>query len=146
MRVWAVAGMALVLAAGWAMAEPPKALVPLQGKWRIIQATESGKLIDPEVFRNFPVTFSDDQMEMVHEGDKMVKFTVFANPDRDPPEIDAQFPKDVEKGRIMRGVYRIDGERMAIAIGIDPKSTRPINFQALGGDKPTMTMVLERIK
>ena len=135
-------------AGGVAAADPPadKALEPFQGKWEIVEATERGRAADPEKLKMFPVTFAGAQMEMIYEGKKTAKWTVTVRPEKDPKEIDAVLPAGEDGGRTMRGIYRFEDGALRIAFGLKRESARPEKFESVGGDRPTLVMVLKKVK
>jgi uncharacterized protein (TIGR03067 family) len=133
--------------AGLTFADNPdtrKLLEPFQGKWQVAEAAERGKPGDAETLKKHPVTFAGDQLEMIYEGGKTMKWTVTVRPDRKPAEIDATFPKDVEKGKMMRGIYKFEEGVLTIALGLDKDSTRPTKFESTGGEKPSLLLVLKK--
>jgi len=128
-----------------AAADPPadKALEPFQGKWEIVEATERGRAGDREKLKMFPVTFAGNQMEMIYEGKKTAKWTVTVRPDKDPKEIDADLPAG---DRSMRGIYRFEDGALRIAFGLNRETPRPEKFESTGGARPTLVMVLKKVK
>jgi uncharacterized protein (TIGR03067 family) len=126
-----------------------KSLEPFQGKWQIVEASERGKPGDPDKIKKHPVTFDGDQMEMMYEGDKTIKWTITIRPDKKPAEIDTTFPKDVQNGQVIRGIYEFNEGVLTIALGVDKGSTRPTKFESAADDKrgkPTLLMVLKKGK
>jgi uncharacterized protein (TIGR03067 family) len=91
------------------------------------QAQRPGE--DEEISGEYPVTFDGDQMEMIYEGNKTIKWTVTIRPDITPAEIDAALPKDVMNGKVVRGIYKFKEGTLTIALGVDEDSTRPTKFQ-----------------
>ncbi len=118
------------------------ALKPFQGKWIILRAQEGQEEIDAKVFAKFPVTFDGDQMEMIHEGQKMVKHTVRIRPNANPKEIDAQSPSTINEGKLLRGIYKFEDEKLTIAFGLNKESTRPSQFVAGVEGEKVLVMVL----
>jgi uncharacterized protein (TIGR03067 family) len=125
---------------------PEKALEPFQGKWQIVEASERGKPADVEKLKKFPVTFAADQMDLVFEGQKTVKWTVVVRPDKDPKEIDATLPKGSDGDVSLRGIYQFDGDKLHIAFALKKGADRPARIEAVAGDKPTFVMVLKKAK
>jgi uncharacterized protein (TIGR03067 family) len=141
--------IALVVTVGLTTAAGPaddKALEPFQGKWEIVEASERGQAGDPEKLKMFPVTFSGNQMELIYEGKKTVKWTITVRADKDPKEIDATLPKDLEGGKTVPGIYRFEEGVLRIALGLGQEPARPQKFESVGGGKPTFVMVLKKAK
>src|SRR5262249_60636909 len=93
-----------------------QALNQFQGKWAVVKAQEGQEEFDAKELAKFPITISGDQMEVVHEAEKMVKLTIRIRPDAAPKEIDAQFPAKGEQGRVLRGIYRFDDGMLTLAL------------------------------
>ena len=144
-----IAKFVTVIASGLLIGADPKGdetAKPFQGKWEIVEATERGVAADPERIKKFPVIFSGDQMEMIYEGKNTIKWTVTFRPDKSPKGIDAALPKEIEKGKIVRGIYQFEEDFLQIALGLDAESTRPQNFESVKGGKPTLVMLLKKAK
>ncbi|MGL6076219.1 MAG: TIGR03067 domain-containing protein [Fimbriiglobus sp.] len=141
--------MLVTVFAGVSLASEPdakKLLEPFQGKWEITKASERGKPADPELLKKHPVIFDGNQIEMIYEGGKRMKWTVTVRPDKKPAEIDTVFPKDVEDGKVIRGIYKFEEGVLTIALGLDKNSTRPTKFESTAGQKPSFLMVLKKAK
>jgi len=120
-----------------------KSLEPFQGRWTVLKGQEGQEVFDEKILAKFPMTFTGDQMEMVHEAEKMVKLTVRIKPEGDPKEIDAQFPATIESGKLLRGIYKFEDGTLTLAFGLDKDSTRPSKFEAGLKGKKTLVLVLK---
>ncbi len=128
-------------------AEPDakKGLKPFQGKWQIAEAEERGEVAPAEKIKN-PVTFDGDKMEITGYGGTTIKWTITLRPEKEPAEIDAAYPKDVEKVQVLKGIYKFEDDTLTIALGLDTDSTRPTKFESKGGSKPSLVLVLKKAK
>jgi uncharacterized protein (TIGR03067 family) len=149
--------VALSLAAS--PAEPPKdkekelpeaaqkELKKLEGKWKIVKSLDSTKEAEPDP-KDPALFFVFKGNELTMEfGEKKEAIRITAiDPSTDPKCIDLTEKREGKPDRIIEGVYKIDGDKLLIALCItkDGKE-RPVSF-----DKPTdprtVVWTLKRVK
>ncbi|MDY3557300.1 TIGR03067 domain-containing protein [Gemmata sp. JC717] len=133
-----------VLAASVALSSAPvsadekanKALVVLQGQWKVEKIVAAGEQVSAEDTAKLTFTFKDNQM-IPSDNPKDVA-TVKLDPDRKPTWFDVT---DRAK-ETMLGVYELSGDTLKICLA-DPGAERPKGFGSAKGSKTTY-MVLKR--
>ncbi len=107
------------------------------GKWSFKSVKLNGKEMSGTLFKNALMTlkdnhFSTSQAGVVHEGVYIV------DPTASPKIIDIVFTKGPDRGKVVRGVYSLEGDVYTICIGLN-ETTRPTALES----KPGSGNVLE---
>ncbi len=93
-------------------------------------------------FKKYSVVFNGDQWT-VSEGDKIAAQTFFrVDPTKTPKTIDIV---DIDKGRIIRGIYALKGDTLTICDRGAEKGGRPTEF-ATKPNSGFVLIVLNRVK
>ena len=74
------------------------------------------------------------------------KFSVVVRPDENPKQIGAALPKGPDGETTIRGIYKFDDGKLHVAFALKREGDRPATFDAVGGDKPPLVMVLKKAK
>jgi uncharacterized protein (TIGR03067 family) len=112
---------------------------PLEGSWKVVEASVDGKAEPKEKVPNIVFTFEGGKLTIT-EGDRKPdagSFTVDAK--ADPAQIDMVSPK----GDKVAGVYKIDKDgKLTVAFSKTKDATRPKSFDG----KDAVVLVLEKVK
>lgn len=116
--------------------------VKFQGNWRFESMEVQGKRKPDTDFGKYKVVFQGDQWT-VSEGDRIAARTFFRlDPTKSPKTIDIV---DIDKGRIIRGIYKLEGDALTVCDRGAEKGSRPAEF-ATQPDSGLVLVVLRRSK
>jgi uncharacterized protein (TIGR03067 family) len=142
MRLTAFAALtaALVSAPAWCHAKDDKA--PFDGTWKVTKLefppdlAEEGKAITEQVTKHVTVTVKGDAATGKHaEKAEELKGTFKVAADKIPKEIDFTAAPREGSGRkpeMVKGIYKMDGDTLVIAVAIGENVPRPTEFKPSG--------------
>jgi uncharacterized protein (TIGR03067 family) len=106
----------------------------LQGTWQLLSAETDGKQVPQEQVKKVKVVITGDR-HTVYVGDqavaKAVRFAI--DPTRTPRAVD----DTLEDGRVIRGIYELDGDTLRSCVAAVGKE-RPTAFTARAGSGQTL--------
>lgn len=131
----AAAAALLFLAAAALTAQPPapKAKAKkdqdlIQGNWDIVGLEAGGKAEEEKNYKGNTFRFDKDKAFLLERNYPPVEFALALDPTRTPKTIDL-----TAKNAVVRGVYKLDGDNLTLALGVG--SARPTDFATkAGGD------------
>jgi uncharacterized protein (TIGR03067 family) len=134
----------LVVAAGRPAVEPKKDLDRFQGNWNVLAVEVEGKRLSAEQTMSWKVRFEGDKYSL-QSGKEKIEGTFRLNPTQSPKAIDATRASGADKGKTLRGIYRLSGDRLLMCLGAAGGKKRPTSFitQSRSGFR---LYVLERAK
>lgn len=151
-RAWLL-GLALLLGA----AEPNKDDVnsdtePLQGGWTMFLVFRNGEEA-PADLRKTGELIIEDQEYRARLGANSLSATFKVDASKSPKEIDFSVTTGENKGKTVKGIYKISGEYLTICRGLTENEPRPTDFAAPVGSgrllvtwKRSKTIVTARAK
>jgi uncharacterized protein (TIGR03067 family) len=147
MRHLALVVMTLGLLAGLAgrllaSDDPPQAkddLKKLQGTWRLIFAERDGTTAPYERIRSVRVTITGST-HTVRVGEQVVARDVpfEIDPEKTPAQVTDKLPDGEDKGKQIRGVYRLEGDDTLVSCMAPVEKDRPTGFSANAGSGLTL--------
>jgi uncharacterized protein (TIGR03067 family) len=111
----------------------------LRGEWKVTSAKRSGQDSDKPV--GDVVKFDDDKF-IVPNGERS---EYKLDPSKKPKQIDITPLDGKEKGKTIRGVYELDGDKLKLHVAYPDSTERPTDLESKEGAM-TMSFVLERVK
>lgn len=142
MRLSAFAALTAVLVAAPAWGKPKDDKADLQGSWKVSKLEfppdleEEGKRIREEVTKKVSVTVKDDTASGKHtEKTEELKGTFKLAADKSPKEIDfTAAPREGSgrKAETVKGIYKLDGDTLVVAVAIGENVARPKEFKPSG--------------
>ncbi len=140
-----VAGLVLVVAApadGGEQDAVKKEMAKFQGTWKFVSMEVEGKKSADEAINKYTVVFKGDQWT-VSEGEKVAAQVTFkVDPTKKPKTVDLV---DAGKGRLIRGIYSLEGDKLTVCDRGSEKGDRPTEF-ATKPSSGLVLIVLERVK
>jgi uncharacterized protein (TIGR03067 family) len=126
-RLLALAPLALLfLAAGPACADDAKAL---QGDWGLASLVVAGEKADAKKIAGWKLTVAGDRMT-TREGVEILDESKFKLvPTAKPKAIDLAFTAGPDRGKSVRGVYKLEGAVLTVCVA-EPGAERPKDFTA----------------
>ena len=116
-------------------------LAKLQGTWQLTSATKDGQPTPDEVVQKIRVVIKDSTHTVYFDKETIAKEIPFTiDPETDPRATDDKLPD----GKIIRGIYKLDGDTLTSCVGA-PDKERPKEFAAGAGTGCTLR-VFKRIK
>ena len=124
-----------------------KAPGPLDGVWRFVSLKGDGEDAPADVIKTWRWTVRGGEL-VWNDGDRETdRSSLLLAPDKDPKAIDLTGPDQNGKVKTIRGIYRLDGDRLTACLAegkqARPDAPRPERFEAVEG---TSLIVLERVK
>ena len=121
----------LILGTGLALAQPAEeAQKQLQGTWTATRAERDGKAADDVIGHR--LSFAGNRFQIESKDQKpLYAGTVHVDPSARPAAIDFEHAEGVLKGKVWKGIYRLDGDTLTIcdnAPNLDEH--RPTAFEA----------------
>jgi uncharacterized protein (TIGR03067 family) len=134
---------ALALAASGA--EDKKDEDALQGNWKVTSVENNGKKAEAKVIANMRLVVAGDKMTALDGKDVMDEYTFRLDPTTRPRAIDLKVQTGDEKGKTVRGIYRVEGDALTVCVAEPDKKDRPKEFLAPEGSS-FMLLVFQRAK
>jgi uncharacterized protein (TIGR03067 family) len=100
----------------------------LQATWKVTESVSKGEKVPAEDIKDLALLFKGDAI-LIREGGKTFEnFTFTLDPTKKIKEIDLTLKVGPQKGRVDRGIYRIDGDTLRICIQSNKDAPRPGEF------------------
>jgi len=114
----------LVLALATAGAgEPGRDLDRLQGTWAVTAAERNGRTVPEEELEGDTVYFKKAEMTVVRKGMVRNVYKVKLDAAKDPRHIDLVGVTGLDEGKTLRGIYRLEGDRLTLCAGLEDRPT-----------------------
>jgi RNA polymerase sigma factor (sigma-70 family) len=123
-------------------ATPETERAKLQGNWKVISFTMAGKPFADKDLQGLRFTFAGSEWVMSTPGQPLPLRPFVLAPSQEPKAVDFTTPA----GKVLRGIYRLDGDSLMLCVDHDPMGTgkRPTAFQSLPDAPDVGLFVLHR--
>jgi uncharacterized protein (TIGR03067 family) len=102
---------------------------PLQGGWTMVLVFRNGEEAPLDLARTGELII-DDQEYRAKMGVNSLTATFTADSSKEPKQIDFTPTEGENKGKTVKGIYKISGEYLTICRGLTEKEARPTDFAA----------------
>ena len=127
--VWFL-GLTLLVGAAEAGQNDAKSDVgPIQGGWKMVLGFKNGEELPADQVKTAELTIDDDQCRATLGAASMAA-TIKVDSSRAPREIDFTFAEGDQKGKTVKGIYKVAGEDLTICRGLTEREPRPSEFAA----------------
>ena len=119
----------------------------IQGTW-VVDPNAYKDVKDQEVVKEMKavrVVFKGDSCTFKHPPGIEEKGSFRLDPSKKPKQIDISPLDGKEKGKTIRGVYELDGDKLTLHVAYPDSTERPTDLESKEGAM-TMSFVLERVK
>jgi len=125
-------------------ADLEKEVKKFQGAWTIESSVTGGKELSAAELKEFILTFEGDKHTLKRGDDVFQVGTQKIDPSKSPKTIDVTITEGPNKGKVMLGIYEIDGDTMKVCF--DPQGKkRPTEFKSAAGSE-NFVNVHKRVK
>lgn len=104
----------------------------LQGDWTIVSVEIEGQPLPMDYLNGARLTVQGQRYSFRLEGIEM-EFTCSLDTSKAPHAIDLKVSDGLDKGRVFRGIYKVDQDRYTICRGFLPEQDRPTEFATWPG-------------
>jgi uncharacterized protein (TIGR03067 family) len=125
-------------------ADVAKEVKKFQGVWTFESVEVGGKKAPADELAGVTMTFAGDKYT-VKKGDDVIQVgTQKLDPSKSPKAIDVKIVEGLNTGKVMQGIYEIDGDTLKVCFDESGK-TRPTEFKSPAGSE-TFVNVHKRAK
>jgi uncharacterized protein (TIGR03067 family) len=135
MKRWATVMVAagLLTAAQAPPGDAKKALDQIQGTWTVVMAEADGKPLPAEQTKDLKLVVQGDKYTF-KTPDHTIEGTYKLDPAKKPKTIDATRSDGPDKGKVLLGIYQVEGDQLKMCFGAPGKETRPKDFAPKAGE------------
>jgi uncharacterized protein (TIGR03067 family) len=105
----------------------------LQGTWTVVTAEADGKHLPAEQTKSLKLIFHGDKYTF-QTPDHGIAGTYKLDPAKKPRAIDATRAEGPDKGKVVLGIYQVDGDQLKMCFGAPGEDTRPKDFAPKAGE------------
>ena len=128
-KVWFL-GLALVFGAAEAgRGDATSDMGPMQGGWKMVLGFINGKELPADQVKTGELTIEDDNCR-AKLGAAAMASTIRIDASKAPKEIDFTFTEGDQKGKTVKGIYKVAGDDLTICRGLTEGEARPFEFAA----------------
>jgi len=127
-----IAAVAVLLVAGWSLADEAlskKYVALFQGEWNVVSVEKDGKA--DAKYKGAVRTHTGDTYSMKLTEGEPIAGTYKLDPSKTPLQIDSTPASGQFKGKVLPGIYKLDGDTLTICFDGTGKD-RPTDFAASG--------------
>jgi uncharacterized protein (TIGR03067 family) len=122
--------------------EARKTLDAIQGHWTMVSFEVNGEAVGEEQIKTGRLVVERDRY-MPALGEQRGSFSILLDPAPDPKAIDLTFSDGPQKGKTLKGIYKLEGNRFTVCRALTPDNVRPTEF-ATGAESGSALVVWTR--
>jgi uncharacterized protein (TIGR03067 family) len=111
------------------MSQAPDDVEPLQGGWTMVLVFRNGEEVPADQAKSGELIV-EDQEYRARLGELAVTATIKLDSSKAPKEIDLTFTSGEQKGKTVKGIFKIAGDDLTICRGLSENEARPSEFAA----------------
>ena len=128
-KVWLLGLTLLLGAAAPGQNDAKTDLGPIQGGWQLVLVFINGEELPADQVKTGELVVEDDQYR-AKLGANASTSRIKVDPSRAPKEIDWTFTDGDQKGKTVKGLYKVTGDDLTICRGLTEMEARPTEFAA----------------
>ncbi len=136
MPIW-LPTLALLAALQTSPTKPDPELEKHQGVWKVLGFVREGNDTPKDLLTEMERVVEGDHVVWRRQGKNFAGTTMILDPKADPKTIDLIPDGGRSRGKVVKGIYRWDGDRFVLCNG-DPDAPRPTEFSAPKGSRRTL--------
>jgi len=127
----------LLLPLGLLAAEGPgdeakKELIKLQGTWTVVRVEEGGKSLPAATTKTWSLIVAGGKYHF-RPGSDSIEGTYHLEPGHKPKWLDATRTNGTDKGKVLKGIYELNGDELKMCFGAPGDGKRPTDFSTEAG-------------
>jgi len=108
------------------------------GKWEAVSQTVDGKSADEDELKNRYVVIKGGKMTFLYKDKERGTASVKLDSGKTPKQIDVKYEDGAAKGAVLKGIYKLEGDKLTICFGGLGKD-RPTEFASKPGSGTILT-------
>jgi uncharacterized protein (TIGR03067 family) len=121
-----------------------KDLEAMQGAWTMVSIEVNGRAVAENQVKTGRLLVKGDKYALTM-GDRTITSTVMLDPSTTPRTIDLTFDNGPTTGQTVKGIYKIEGDRLTVCRGLSRETVRPVEFST-GAESGQSLVVWRRTK
>jgi uncharacterized protein (TIGR03067 family) len=121
---------------------PTQDLTKFQGRWKAVSVEDGGKKRPEEHIKDWTLTVEKARMTAKDRDLILDESTFKLDPSKKPAGITITYLSGADKGKVLHGIYALDGDALKICVTFNEKET-PTEFASKEGTDLTL-VVLKR--
>lgn len=122
--------------------DEPDDLERVQGTWTMVSFEVDGESVPQDQVKGGRLVVAKDVYTPMFQG-RTTAFTVVLNPEKDPKTFDLTVREGAGRGRLFKGIYKLEGDTLTVCRAMMEEAERPTEF-ATGAESGQSLVVWRR--
>lgn len=123
--------------------ESARDLAALQGSWTLVSSEVNGESTSDQP-EKLSLVVSNAQYATMKDS-RHISYTLRLEPSTDPKAFELTLEDGPAKGQVLKGIYKLEGDRFTVCHGLTPQDDRPVEFST-GAESGHTLIVWRRTK